>query len=183
MQISEAESVVMNVLWNRHPLAADDVVGAVGATGRVTGAHLHWALRVGTARVDALGALALLPRVGNVRSTGKETATLWISEQGTVEGSVDVPAVVINGTVIGDVHARCCTVCGTRPEQHCWCSQNVYDSGVSHTPPPHSASALAQLVSPKVWPRASPLHQACFRCTPKHPRARQSPQTALHVSS
>lgn len=47
----------------QHVVAADDVVGAVGATGRVTGAHLHWALRVGTARVDALGALALLPRV------------------------------------------------------------------------------------------------------------------------
>lgn len=47
----------------QHPVAAGDVVGAVGATGRVTGAHLHWALRVGTARVDALAALALLPRV------------------------------------------------------------------------------------------------------------------------
>ena len=47
----------------QHTVAAGDVVGAVGATGRVTGAHLHWALRVGTARVDALAALALLPRV------------------------------------------------------------------------------------------------------------------------
>jgi murein DD-endopeptidase MepM/ murein hydrolase activator NlpD len=35
-----------------------EVVGLVGATGRVTGPHLHWALRVGTARVDALSALA-----------------------------------------------------------------------------------------------------------------------------
>ena len=35
-------------------------VGLVGATGRVTGPHLHWALRVGTARVDPLSALALL---------------------------------------------------------------------------------------------------------------------------
>ncbi len=57
--------------------------------------------------VEFSGGLHLDGRVvGNVRSTGKETATLWISEQGTVEGSVDVPAVVINGTVIGDVHAR-----------------------------------------------------------------------------
>jgi murein DD-endopeptidase MepM/ murein hydrolase activator NlpD len=37
-----------------------DVVGLVGATGRVTGPHLHWALRVGGARVDAMSILALL---------------------------------------------------------------------------------------------------------------------------
>ena len=36
------------------------VVGLVGATGRVTGAHLHWALRVSGARVDPLALLALL---------------------------------------------------------------------------------------------------------------------------
>lgn len=36
------------------------IVGLVGATGRVTGPHLHWALRIGAARVDALSALALL---------------------------------------------------------------------------------------------------------------------------
>jgi murein DD-endopeptidase MepM/ murein hydrolase activator NlpD len=36
------------------------IVGLVGATGRVTGPHLHWALRVSGARVDPLSALALL---------------------------------------------------------------------------------------------------------------------------
>ena len=40
-------------------IAQGDIVGLVGATGRVTGAHLHWALRVGTARVDPLSVLAL----------------------------------------------------------------------------------------------------------------------------
>jgi biotin carboxyl carrier protein len=39
---------------------AGQVVGRVGATGRVTGAHLHWAVRVSGARVDALSLLALL---------------------------------------------------------------------------------------------------------------------------
>jgi len=39
---------------------AGDIVGLVGATGRVPGPHLHWAMRVGTARVDPLSALALL---------------------------------------------------------------------------------------------------------------------------
>ena len=36
------------------------VVGRVGATGRVTGAHLHWAVRAGGARIDPLAVLALL---------------------------------------------------------------------------------------------------------------------------
>lgn len=30
MQISEAESIVMDVLWRTHPLAAEDVVAALG---------------------------------------------------------------------------------------------------------------------------------------------------------
>jgi cytoskeletal protein CcmA (bactofilin family) len=57
--------------------------------------------------VEFSGGLHLDGRVnGHVRSAGTEAATLWISEQGAVEGSVEVPSVVINGTVIGDVYAR-----------------------------------------------------------------------------
>jgi hypothetical protein len=41
-------------------VTAGDVVGRVGATGRVTGPHLHWAVRVGGARVDPLSVLAVL---------------------------------------------------------------------------------------------------------------------------
>jgi murein DD-endopeptidase MepM/ murein hydrolase activator NlpD len=36
-----------------------DVVGAIGATGRVTGPHLHWTLRIGAAAVDPLSILAI----------------------------------------------------------------------------------------------------------------------------
>lgn len=38
------------------------IVGLVGATGRVTGAHLHWTVKVSGARVDPLALLALLGR-------------------------------------------------------------------------------------------------------------------------
>ena len=39
---------------------AGQILGRVGATGRVTGPHLHWAVRASGARVDPLSLLALL---------------------------------------------------------------------------------------------------------------------------
>jgi murein DD-endopeptidase MepM/ murein hydrolase activator NlpD len=41
-------------------VSAGTVVGQVGATGRVTGPHLHWAVRANDARIDPLSLLALL---------------------------------------------------------------------------------------------------------------------------
>ena len=40
---------------------AGEVIGLVGATGRVTAPHLHWAVRIGDARVDGLDLVRLTP--------------------------------------------------------------------------------------------------------------------------
>jgi murein DD-endopeptidase MepM/ murein hydrolase activator NlpD len=48
-------------------VTAGQVVGEVGATGRVTGPHLHWAVRASGARVDPLSLLALLGAPAEVR--------------------------------------------------------------------------------------------------------------------
>ena len=40
-------------------VTSNQLVGLVGATGRVTGPHLHWAVRVSDARVDPLSLLAV----------------------------------------------------------------------------------------------------------------------------
>jgi murein DD-endopeptidase MepM/ murein hydrolase activator NlpD len=43
-----------------HSVSRGQRIGLLGATGRVTGPHLHWTVRLGEARVDPLRLLALL---------------------------------------------------------------------------------------------------------------------------
>ncbi len=43
---------------------------------------------------------------GNVASEPGNNSTLWISEKGQVEGNIDVPNVILNGIVRGDVSVR-----------------------------------------------------------------------------
>jgi len=42
---------------------------------------------------------------GNVEAEQDERSTLILSEQGTIEGDVRVPNVILNGKIIGDVYA------------------------------------------------------------------------------
>ena len=43
---------------------------------------------------------------GNVLAEDDASSVLTLSERGTIEGEVKVPNVVLNGVVIGDVHAK-----------------------------------------------------------------------------
>jgi cytoskeletal protein CcmA (bactofilin family) len=57
--------------------------------------------------VEFVGGLHLDGRItGNVRSDPAPGSTLSISETGSIEGSVEVPNVMLKGTVKGDIHAR-----------------------------------------------------------------------------
>lgn len=59
---------------------------------------------------------------GHVRSLGGPEGTLSVSEEGCIEGSVDVPQVVLNGTVKGDIRAIQRVVLGSkaRVEGNVW---------------------------------------------------------------
>ena len=43
---------------------------------------------------------------GKVDTSGDKTSSLSVSETGAIEGDVRVPNIVLNGQVIGDVHAQ-----------------------------------------------------------------------------
>lgn len=61
---------------------------------------------------------------GNVISAEGEDSVLTLSERGIIEGEVKVPNVVVNGTVIGDVHALSHVELATQARVH----GNVYYS-------------------------------------------------------
>jgi len=56
-------------------VARGDVVGLLGATGRVTGPHLHWTVRLNGARVDPLRLVALLAPAQSGAAPGRGPKT------------------------------------------------------------------------------------------------------------
>jgi cytoskeletal protein CcmA (bactofilin family) len=49
---------------------------------------------------------------GSVRSEGGKESTLTVSETGLIEGAVEVPTVLLDGSVRGDIHATVRVVLG-----------------------------------------------------------------------
>jgi cytoskeletal protein CcmA (bactofilin family) len=79
----------------------------IGKAGRVNG------------DVEFAGGLHLDGQVaGNVRAKGNSDSTLHVSETGAIEGSVDVPNVMLNGSVRGDIRATGRVVLGARARVH-----------------------------------------------------------------
>jgi cytoskeletal protein CcmA (bactofilin family) len=75
----------------------------IGKAGRVKG------------DVEFAGGLHLDGQVtGNVRSDSDPESTLHVSEHGAIEGSVEVPNVMLNGTVRGDIYASGRVVLGAQ---------------------------------------------------------------------
>jgi cytoskeletal protein CcmA (bactofilin family) len=65
------------------------------------------------------GGLHLDGRIaGNVRAVGPPGASLSVSEHGSIEGSVEVPNVTLNGSVRGDIYATERVVLGPRARVH-----------------------------------------------------------------
>lgn len=69
--------------------------------------------------VEFEGGLHLDGRVaGNVRAVGAPGASLSVSEHGSIEGSVEVANVTLNGAVRGDIRATERVVLGPRARVH-----------------------------------------------------------------
>jgi len=82
-------------MFGREPKSNGRIDTLVGRTAKIDG------------DLDFTGGLHLDGRVaGNVRSDNDPTATLSVSETGSIEGSVEVPTVMLNGVVRGDIMAR-----------------------------------------------------------------------------
>ncbi len=65
--------------------------------------------------VEFAGGLHLDGRVaGNVKADGDPASALSVSEHGSIEGSVDVPNVMLNGSVKGDIYAAGRVILGAR---------------------------------------------------------------------
>jgi cytoskeletal protein CcmA (bactofilin family) len=90
-------------MFNRDSRQSPRIDTLVGKAARVNG------------DVEFEGGLHLDGRVaGNVRAVGPPGASLSVSEHGSIEGSVEVPNVTLNGSVKGDIYATERVILGPR---------------------------------------------------------------------
>jgi len=102
--------------------------------------------------IDFQGGLHLDGAVlGSVRSDDSAASSLSVSEAGSIEGSVQVPNVVLNGTVKGDIHARERLVLGATARVE----GNVYYGIIEMTLGAQIIGKLVRL-APDAPPAASP---------------------------
>ena len=98
--------------------------------------------------VDFLGGMHLDGAIaGNVRSDASPGATLSVSEGGSIEGDVEVPNVLLQGAVKGDIRARERVVLGATARVE----GNVYYGVIEMTV---GAQIMGKLV--RLAPEASP---------------------------
>jgi cytoskeletal protein CcmA (bactofilin family) len=94
-------------MFNRDSRQSPRIDTLVGKAARVNG------------DVEFEGGLHLDGRVaGNVRAVGPRGASLSVSEHGSIEGSVEVPNVTLNGSVKGDIYATERVILGPRARVH-----------------------------------------------------------------
>jgi cytoskeletal protein CcmA (bactofilin family) len=130
-------------MFSREPKQSARIDTLIGKAARVQG------------DVEFEGGLHLDGRVaGNVRAVGPPGASLSVSEGGSIEGSVEVPNVTLNGSVRGDIYATERVILGPRARVH----GNVHYGVIEMTlgaeikgklvPLPSSATATIQSEAP-----------------------------------
>ncbi len=81
-------------MWGSKKGASKRIDSLVGKTTKIMG------------DVDFCGGLLVDGKVmGNITSTEDDNATITISENGYVQGEIQIPNIIINGTVEGNVYA------------------------------------------------------------------------------
>ena len=104
---------------------------------------------------------------GNVAAEEDPSSVLTLSETGTIEGEVRVPNVVLNGTVIVDVHAR----------QHLELASNARVTGNVY----HSLTALAMAVN-RLKDTEAESKVVILLTDGQNNRGELSPETAAEVA-
>jgi cytoskeletal protein CcmA (bactofilin family) len=102
-----------------------------------------------TGGLEFSGGLHLDGRIsGDVRADPSSSSTLSVSEHGCIEGAVEAASVILNGTVIGPIHARERVVLGATARVH----GDVYYGDIEMTLGAEILGRLIRLVASQSLP-------------------------------